>query len=213
MNPLKCAVILCVSLLSGMKTVYGIWGYQEREEPFWKVWNSKELYVSALPALIFYLILFMLGGNDFFLVRYAELLYTYLLLAVIDQKTRKVPDQVLFMFLAAQLLLAAAGGVTQITAGLAGNVIFAGIMILVAITSGGRMGFGDAKLLAVTAFVAGWSYTLAILCIAMLVSVLYGLWLLLFRHFSAKEEVPFVPFLCLGTILHLIYFINTALIS
>ena len=209
MSGLKIAVIFFIAILNGMKTVYGIWNYKENTEPFWKVWNCRWLYAASAVSLAAGSLLFILGKEGFYLLKYADLLYTYILLAVVDQKTKKVPDTVLLVFLAAQLLMAGAGNISGFMEGILGSLIFSVIIILVSVTSGGKMGLGDAKLLAVTAIMAGWSYTLVILCIAMALSLVYGIWLMLFRHLSSKEEMPFVPFLCLGVMIHLVYFLRS----
>ena len=139
-------------------------------------------------------------------LRYADLLYTYLLLAAVDLKARIVPDRILFLFFTGQLLMAGAEGLTVLTAGLLGNLIFGVVVLLAAATSSEKMGMGDGKLLAVTAIAAGWSYTLCILCIAMGLFLICGIWRILFCHSSMKAEMPFVPFLFLGTVIYFIWF-------
>lgn len=204
MSGLKLAVVFFAAVLNGMKTVYAIWNCSDAADPFWKVWNEKKLYYAGAVSLAVGAVLVILDQESLYFLRCADLFYTYLLLAIVDRKTKKVPDSILLVFLISQLLLAGTGGLLALTEGLLGSVVFSVAIILTAVISGGKMGMGDAKLLAVTAITAGWGYTLTILCIAMALSVVYGLWLLLFRHLSAKEEVPFVPFLFLGTLIHLI---------
>lgn len=208
MSELKLAVVFFVAVLNGMKTVYGIWGYKEKTDPFWKVWNSRWLYLASAASLAVGILLFVLGKKDFYYLKFGDLLYTYILLAVVDFKTKKVPDPILLVFLVAQLLMAGAGDISGFLTGILGGLIFSAAIILLAVTSGGKMGLGDAKLLAATAIIAGWSYTLAVLCIAMTLSLVFGIWLLLFRHLSSKAEMPFVSFLCLGMIIHLVYFLR-----
>ena len=117
-----------------------------------------------------------------------------------------MPDRILFLLLTGQLLMAGTEGLTVLTAGLLGGLILGAVVLLVAATSDEKMGMGDGKLLAVTAITAGGSYTLCILCIAMGLFLIYGIWRILFRHSSMKAEMPFVPFLFLGTVIYFIWF-------
>ena len=207
MSGLKILVIVFTAVLTGMKTVYGIWECKGSKDSFWSVWNSRWLYISGVVSLGADLLLLFLVKGEFYYIRYADLLYTYILLAAVDIKTRKVPDRILLLFMASQILMAGVDGIREFVSALPGGLIFSVIIVAVSLTSSGKMGLGDGKLLAVTAIAAGFGYTLAVLCSAMVLSVLYGVWLLLFRHLSAKEEIPFVPFLCLGTVIHFIYFL------
>ena len=206
MNELKLAALVFAAVLNGMKTVYGVEIYKEKEEPFWKVWNCRWLYVCGAVSLGVFALIYYLGKGQMYYLRYADLLYTYLLLAAVDLKARIVPDRILFLLLTGQLLMAGTEGLTVLTAGLLGGLILGAVVLLVAATSDEKMGMGDGKLLAVTAITAGGSYTLCILCIAMGLFLIYGIWRILFRHSSMKAEMPFVPFLFLGTVIYFIWF-------
>ena len=206
MNELKLAALVFTAVLNGMKTVYGVEIYKEKEEPFWKVWNCRWLYICGAVSLGVFVLIYYLGKGQIYYLRYADLLYTYLLLAIVDLKTRIVPDRILFLFLTGQLLMAGTEGLIVLTAGLLGGLILGAVVLLVAATSGEKMGMGDGKLLAVTAIIAGGSYTLCILCIAMGLFLICGIWRILFRHSSMKAEMPFVSFLFLGTVIYFIWF-------
>lgn len=206
MNELKIAAFMFAAVLNGMKTVYGSEIYKEQEKPFWNVWNCRWLYISGAVSLGVFALIYYLGKGQIYYLRYADLLYTYLLLAAVDFKARMVPDRILLLFLTGQLLMAGSEGLTVLTEGLLGGLIFGAVILLAAATSNGKMGLGDGKLLAVTAVAAGWNYTLCILCIAMGLFLICGIWRILFRHSSMKAEMPFVPFLFLGTVIYFIWF-------
>ena len=206
MNELKLAALVFTAVLNGMKTVYGVEIYKEKEEPFWKVWNCRWLYICGAVSLGVFVLIYYLGKGQMYYLRYADLLYTYLLLAAVDLKARIVPDRILFLLLTGQLLMAGTEGLTVLTAGLLGGLILGAVVLLVAATSGEKMGMGDGKLLAVTAIAAGGSYALCILCIAMGLFLICGIWRILFCHSSMKAEMPFVPFLFLGTVIYFIWF-------
>ena len=206
MGLLSGGVLLCMAVLNGMKTIWGFQYFREKQESFWKVWNSRFFYIIAGISLLVYTGLFFAGGHRFYVLKYADLIYTYTLLAAVDIRTRKVPDRVLAAYLAGQFLMTGAEGAYQIlTILFPGGLLFAGAVLLAALTSAGRLGMGDAKLLAVTALTAGWSYTLQILCAGMLISMLYGILMLIFRRLSSKSEIPFVPFLCIGVVIHFVW--------
>lgn len=145
MNELKIAALIFTAVLNGMKTVYGLEIYKKEEKPFWKVWNSRWLYISGAVILGVFALIYYLGKGQMYYLRYADLLYTYLLLAAVDLKARIVPDRILFLFLTGQLLMAGSESLTVLTAGLLGGLIFGAVILLVAFTSDEKMGLGDGK--------------------------------------------------------------------
>ena len=99
----------------------------------------------GLSAWEVFALIYYLGKGQMYYLRYADLLYTYLLLAAVDLKARIVPDRILFLFFTGQLLMAGAEGLTVLTAGLLGNLIFGVVVLLAAATSSEKMGMGDGK--------------------------------------------------------------------
>lgn len=214
MDWIAAAALIAAAFLGGMETVYGAWALGGRKERFDKVWSERLFYGGSLIWLAA-LVGFWLaggglsgGGGGFWSARLAFLFMTYLLLGAVDIRRRIVPDRMLLCYFFAQLLLGGAGG------GLSGQIrllaegaVFGGAALAFAWLSKGRLGMGDAKLLAVTAMTAGWAYTLQIGVYGLFLSFFYSLWLLVFRRSDSRTEIPFVPFLATAVGLQALFMI------
>lgn len=210
------AVVLS-AMLGGMATVYGIWEVTEKKEKFYRVWSCTCLYPCQLAWLLMMAGTWYLAaaagqgihngipeGGYLAASRLTALLLTYILLTVVDIKQRIVPDRILVCYFLGQLLMGAATiAPAVLLSGMVKGLILGLILLGASWLSRGRLGMGDAKLLTVTAMTAGWIYSLQLLIYGMGLAFLYGIWLLLFRHRSAKTEFPFVPFLTAGMIVQI----------
>lgn len=208
--------LIFTAVLGGMRIAYGVDSWKEEERPFYQVWNRRTVYLGSCFWLIMLagtLLLIprdqegiMPQGQSVLAARFADLLVTYGMLAVIDAGKRIVPDRVVVCFFLGQMLL---GGACEapgvLMTRLINGTVFAGLVILFAGLSKGKLGMGDAKLLSATAMTAGVMYTIQLICTGLLLSFLYGLWLLVIKRMSTKSEFPFVPFLALGIVINTIY--------
>ncbi len=208
--------ILAAAFTGGMRVVYGVDAWRGEERPFWQVWGRKSMYFGTgvwlllLGTAWFTAILagFTTVGRSQ-AVRMADLLALYGLLTVIDLKQKIVPDRILICYLIGQLLMTL--GIAPMSLVHLPVVLGIGCLILVVLMgfsrlTGGRIGMGDAKLLGVTAMTAGAMYTMQIACVGLFLSFLFSIGCLLFRRLSVKTELPFVPFLAAGMVVHLIYY-------
>ncbi len=146
---------------------------------------------------------------------YHAILFSILLvITVYDLKHKIIPDALSLVFglmAFVGMFLFLDGGfyphipnISQFLAGAAVSVPFA----LIWLASRGRwMGLGDAKLLVGLGFLLGMSGILSATIIAFWLGAIIGIILLATsKKYSRKSEVPFAPFLILGTIL--VYFFN-----
>ena len=156
--------------------------------------------------LALYLGLGWFSGGRIWPVCAADLFLTYGILAVIDGKMRIVPGKILLLYLAAQLILGIfmktpPGLLGTLLKGAAAAVLFYGLSWI----ARGKMGMGDASLLAVTAMTAGWQYAAELFFLALFLSLLYSLYLLLVKKKDMKTEFPFVPFLAAAAALQAVW--------
>lgn len=199
MNITDFIILLVISMLCGMETVYAWDSWKGDEIPFYRVWTRKILYPMMGFWLAVCITVYGVWGHSLTPIRYLLLLITYLLLALVDMKRREVPDRMLLCFLAGQLLISASlENVAVWGWRLVTGLLVAVIFLLVSRISRDGLGMGDAKLLGATAMSAGWSYTLTLICCSLVPAFLYSLWLLVFRRKNMKEEFPYVPFLAVG---------------
>ncbi len=86
---------------------------------------------------------------------------------------------------------------SSIMGALIGTLVF-GICYLV---SKGGMGAGDVKLITVLGFYVGRSVIMSVMVLAVLCSAVYSVVNLIRKKTSLKAEIPFAPFIMIGTVL------------
>jgi leader peptidase (prepilin peptidase)/N-methyltransferase len=78
-------------------------------------------------------------------------------------------------------------------------------LLILAIISGGKMGGGDIKLMAVAGLLLGWEYILLALMIGSIVGSVIGITLIMLKRIKRQEMIPFGPFLSFGIMIALVY--------
>ena len=107
-----------------------------------------------------------------------------------DIRKKEICLPVLFIFLAGGILWRIRQGLLSMGIGV--------FIILIALISGGMVGFGDGLLILTMGSVLGAGELAGILCGALLLCGIYsGIEYLMLKK-SRSEEIPFVPFLLIG---------------
>jgi len=78
-------------------------------------------------------------------------------------------------------------------------------LLIVLISKGRWMGIGDIKLSFLMGLVLGWPNILAALFLSFFIGAIAGMGLIIFKKKTLKSEIPFGPFLILGTFLALFW--------
>lgn len=143
---------------------------------------------------------------------YALLFSLLVVIAVYDLKHKIIPDLLVFVFGVFAFLgifIMAPAGLWEILSGPIAGAPFALLWLL----SGGRwMGLGDAKLAVGLGWLLGLSGVANAFLLAVWTGAFLGILLLIFsKKYGARSEIPFAPFLVLGTIIS--FFCNLNLIS
>jgi len=130
-----------------------------------------------------------------------------IVILVYDLKFYLIPDKVLFpaiiITLLYRLLLAGEGGIwNYILAALAASGFF---LFLFLLSRGEWMGFGDVKLAILLGLLLGFPNILVGLFLAFLFGAIIGLGLLFLKKKGLKSEIPFAPFLIIGTFLAMFF--------
>ncbi len=135
-----------------------------------------------------------------------------LVIAVYDMKHKIIPDQFAYTFAAIALLTLFVGGtswwhVPGYWALIAGPLLAIPFAFLWLISRGRWMGFGDAKLMLGLGWLVGVAAGInAIILAFWIAAVISVIWLFVtYKKFKSKTEVPFGPYLILGTYLVLIF--------
>lgn len=143
-------------------------------------------------------------------VIYAGFFWTLVVLTVIDLEYKLLPNKVVFpAFVAGWLALAiaalAAGEADRLVDAALGAAIFGGFFFLVAFVYPAGMGGGDVKLAFVLGtflgFAGGAGVVLVGMFLSFLIGAIVGVIVMKATGGDRKKQVPFGPFLALGTIL------------
>ena len=118
--------------------------------------------------------------------------------AVVDLRSRRIPDAIVLPALAAVGAARLLGGWQPLADGLATAAAAFLLFRLVRRASGGRLGAGDAKLAALIGLALGARLGLAAMLIASASGTLVALALMAAGRLRRSDPLPFAPFLALG---------------
>jgi prepilin signal peptidase PulO-like enzyme (type II secretory pathway) len=133
---------------------------------------------------------------DALLLVRALYLAAYLWVAVVDLRSRRIPNRVTYPLLAIALVARPDGiGLVPLA-----NVAVAAVVALVftAMVWRGWMGMGDAKLAALIALATGPALGIIALWLAFLIGAVVGVALMAAKRLGRREPLPFGPFLALA---------------
>ena len=125
-----------------------------------------------------------------------------IIIFVYDLKHYIIPDKVLFPAIIIAFLYRLFGNFYLITNFLIAVVIASGFFLIIFLVSKGKwMGFGDVKLAILMGLLLGISSVLAALFVAFFFGAIISIILIILNKKKLKSEIPFGPFLIIGTFL------------
>jgi prepilin signal peptidase PulO-like enzyme (type II secretory pathway) len=128
------------------------------------------------------------------------------IITVSDLAYRIIPDKIVFPFLGLFLILRFfIHPAESFISHLIGMVLGFGIFLLIATISRGGMGGGDIKLFAVIGLYFGYPLLLLTILLSTLLGSIYGILLIVGKGAGRKTEVPFGPFIALGSLCALFF--------
>lgn len=128
-----------------------------------------------------------------------------ILVAVTDLKYRLVLNVVIYPTAALVVLWQVFGAQANIAWILIGGAFGLAMFWLVAWLRPGDLGGGDVKLAMLIGMLFGFPHVLWALLIGVVAGGLAIGWLMIARHWQAKDQIPYAPFLCLGALIALLY--------
>ncbi len=155
-------------------------------------WQGQELLLSDL---VFLLTLFSF----------------FILIFVYDFKHLIIPDSLTIISILITLVYFLGKDINFFNHFLVGFFAFLFFLLIFLVTLGKGMGFGDVKLVFLLGFFLGYPNIIVALFLSFLIGAIMGIGLILMKKKNRKSEVPFGPFLLIGTFLS--YFWGEALIS
>lgn len=117
-----------------------------------------------------------------------------------DIRTRRISDLFILSFSAVGLLYLLLDKSRGLQDGLFGALIAVFFMLLAYKAGGGGLGLGDVKLFGCAGIYLGLEDTLTAMLVSMLLCGLFSLVLIGINRENAKRELPFAPFVLVGTL-------------
>ncbi len=154
---------------------------------------------------------FLVNFHDYpsiILVKLVRNWFFILILAIIfiyDLKYRIIPDQISLPSIILAILFNLACGfsfINLLISSIIGSVFF---LIQFLISRGRWIGGGDIRLGALMGAMLGWPNVVVALFLAYVIGSIVSIGLVMFKNKHWKAEIPFAPFLTLGTLLSLFY--------
>ncbi len=160
------------------------------------------LHLELITGLA-YLLVYLKTGIQIEFILGAILASLLIVIAYIDIDTIMIYDRfhVLILILGLCFWILDPG---TLNSRLLGMVIVSIPYLILAIVTKG-IGGGDVKLIAAAGFLLAWPNTLLAFILATLLGGVYGIYLLLSKKSSAKDAIPFGPYLCIGIFIAYLY--------
>lgn len=141
-------------------------------------------------------------------LRYVVLLAALFIISWIDWKSKRIPNEILKGLLVIRLVILAMEwwafsefGMSLFLSAVGGMLLGGGIFMLCYLISRGGIGAGDVKLFAVIGCFVGSGTILTLTFLSVVVSAAYSIIMLVLKKTGLKEEIPFAPFVLVGTVL------------
>lgn len=177
-------------------------------------WGSRGFRILAIAVLAITIFL----GLEFFafeygiwkIIRYYVILWTLVMIAWIDYKSRRIPNSLLLFLLLSRIVILGLECLLYhehwlsivMSAGM-GFLVGGGLFLVFFLFSRGGIGAGDVKLFAVLGCYMG-AAIFTVIFLAVLLSACYSIVALLLKKVSIKQEIPFAPFVLGGTLIAMI---------
>lgn len=175
----------------------------------WKDKKFRMFLIAALAVIVGLLLEFYVFSYGIWKVlRYLVLTAALFFIAWIDQKSKRIPNQVLKILLTVRGILLVFEWLAYPELGLAvlisivlGALMGGGLFLLAHFISKGGVGMGDVKLFIVIGLYMGSGSIMAAVFLSVMASALYSIVMLMLKKIKLKEEIPFAPFIFIGTVL------------
>jgi Flp pilus assembly protein protease CpaA len=164
---------------------------------------------SGIPAVCAALLISHVGRADVFvLLGYGLVVIFGYIAAVIDLKSRRIPNRLVVAMVAAWVLLMAPivlldtiGAVALLRDSVLGFAIGGGLFLLMYFVSSRGLGGGDVKLAAAAGLYLGLYGILPAILYGTVLASLFGITLILLRKIGRKDKIPLAPFLYIGILI------------
>lgn len=179
---------------------------------FKEQWTDKKFRICMVVVLASGIgltaIFSVFSYNILKILRYLILYAALFLTAWIDQGNKRIPNKILKVLLGIRGILIILEwlvfpklGLAVLISALLGMLFGGGMFLLAHFLTKGGVGMGDVKLLAVIGAYMGSGSIMAVAFLSVAASAFYSIVMLLLKKIKLKEEIPFAPFIFIGTVL------------
>lgn len=162
-----------------------------------KVKLSKQYPLIELSNGAAYLGIFYFLGFNYEAIMVSVLFSTLLVISMIDLKYQIIPDPISIFLMVVGIVYVGFFSKTYLDS-LIGFFAVSGILFIAGIITGGNMGGGDIKLMAVCGFLLGWQNIIVALFVGSVIGSIVGLTLIVLKVNKKKQLIPFGPYLSAG---------------
>lgn len=163
--------------------------------------SSRYPLVEGLNALLWLLLYNKIGisGQFIFFALWSSLL---IVITFIDLEFQEIPDVLNLSGLALSLGAALWPETSPaLLDGALGLLLGGGSFLIIALVSGGAMGGGDIKLMAVLGLFLGWQMIIVVFLLAFTLGACISVYLLVTGKKGRKDPIPFGPFIALAAVI------------
>lgn len=166
------------------------------------------LVLSLAAALAVAWLFSYYGYGPLKTVRYSLLLAFLVPVAREDARTKQIPNRWILCLLAIRIVIFIletiyypSSFVYNIVFTMGGGIVCGGIMYIACVLSRHALGMGDVKLFMILGLFLGAGVTYTIMFTSSVLAALYGLWKMVRKKVSLKDEIAFAPFIAAATVL------------
>lgn len=168
---------------------------------------------AGIPFIGIALAIIWLGGADAFsLLNYSLIIIFGYIAAILDLKSKKIPNKLTVAMFAAwlmimtpKLFLDTNNAVATLLDSALGFALAGGLFILVYLISRKGLGGGDVKFMAAAGVFLGFGKIIPATLYGSILAALTALTLILLKKIKSKDTIPLIPFLYVGILLTIFF--------
>lgn len=143
------------------------------------------------------------------IIKYSVLTIFLLITAYMDVRYKKIPNKLILLMLVGGLAVQLIGFDWQnFIMAVIGVAVAAVVLVGTYLFSKGSLGEGDVKLAICTALYIGVFDFISLMIYALILTVIAGVFVYIFKRKDNSKQLPFAPFMLIGCVMNVIFYIN-----
>lgn len=181
-----------------------------------KIKNKRIYAILAFLCLVFTTICLITFINYDYavirIIRYLFLINILIILSYVDYKKNIIPNSLIFILLGARLIFLVIECILYkdliksiLFSYFLGFIVGLMVFLLSSLIIKNSIGMGDVKLMGIIGFYVGIKDLFSCMLLSLILCLIVGSILILFKKMNSKDYIAFAPFLALGTIITLLF--------